>query len=63
LPLRKTDDYRYAYRGYYDEGGLMRVRVFAGEDRPPLILTRQLPDTASTAVSNLVEYVRPDRRV
>ncbi len=57
LPLRKTHDYRYAYKGYYDHGGLMQVRIFAGEDRPPLILARQLPGTASTAVSNLVEYL------
>ena len=35
----------------------MRVRIFVGEDRPPLILAQQLPDTASTAVSNLVEYL------
>ncbi len=35
----------------------MRVRVFAGEGRPPLILARQLPDAASTAVCNLVEYL------
>ena len=53
----KTDDYRYAYKGYYDQGGLMQVRIFAGEDRPPLILVRQLPESGGTAVSNLVEYL------
>ncbi len=57
LPLSKTHDYPFAYRGYYDPGGVMRVRIFAGEERPPLILARQLPGTASTAVSNLIEYL------
>ena len=57
LPLSKTHDYPYAYRGYYDPGGMMRVRIFAAEERPPLILARQLPDRAATAVSNLIEYL------
>jgi len=52
-----THDYRYAYQGYDDQGGLMQVRIFAGEDRPPLILARQLPESGGTAVSNLVEYL------
>ncbi len=57
MPLTKTDDYRYAYQGYDDAGGLMRVRIFAGEDRPPLILAQQLPESGSTSVANLVEYL------
>ncbi len=56
-PLPKTADFRYAYRGYYDEGGICRVRLFAEEWRPPVILVSQLEENRNTSITNMPEYL------
>ncbi len=56
-PLPKTHDFRFAYRGYYDEGGICRVRLFAGEERPPVILISQLEENRNTSITNMAEYI------
>ena len=56
-PLPKTADFRYAYRGYYDEGGICRVRLFAKEQRPPVILVSQLEENKNTSITNMSEYL------
>jgi hypothetical protein len=56
-PLPKTHDFRYAYRGYYDEGGICRVRLFQDMRRPPLILVSQLEENRNTSVTNMAEYL------
>ncbi|GEM_PF-1278506 len=56
-PLPKTADFRYAYRGYYDAGGICRVRLFTGEQRPPVIVVSQLEENRNTSVTNMAEYL------
>ncbi len=56
-PLPKTADFRYAYRGYYDDGGICRVRLFRDTQRPPLILVSQLEENRNTSVTNMSEYL------
>ncbi len=56
-PLPKTADFRYAYRGYYDDGGICRVRLFGDTRRPPVILVSQLEENRNTSVTNMAEYL------
>ncbi len=58
-PLPKTADFRYAYRGYYDDGGICRVRLFRAEalPRPPVIVVSQLEENRNTSVTNMCEYL------
>jgi len=56
-PLPKTADFRYAYRGYYDEGGICRVRLFVEEERPPVVVVSQLEENRNTSITNMAEYI------
>jgi len=56
-PLPKTADFRYAYRGYYDEGGICRVRLFQDTRRPPVLLVSQLEENRNTSITNMAEYL------
>jgi hypothetical protein len=56
-PLPKTHDFRYAYRGYWDDGGICRVRLFAAPERPPLIVASQLEENRNTSITNMAEYI------
>ena len=56
-PLPKTADFRYAYRGYYDAGGICRVRLFQDTQRPPVILISQLEENRNTSITNMAEYL------
>ena len=56
-PLLKTADFRYPYRGYYDEGGICRVRLFAKGGVPPVVAVSQLEENRNTSVTNMAEYL------
>jgi len=56
-PLPKTADFHYAYRGYYDEGGICRVRLFQDTRRPPVMLVSQLEENRNTSITNKAEYI------
>jgi hypothetical protein len=60
-PLQLTADYRYAYRGYHTDGGVCRVRIFAGaaggEARMPVVLVSELAENTNTSVTNMAEYL------
>lgn len=56
-PLPKTADFRYAYRGYWDEGGICRVRLFGREALPPVIVVSQLEENTNTSITNVCEYL------
>jgi len=56
-PLPKTADFRHAYRGYYDEGGICRVRLFGKEHLPPVVAVSQLEENRNTSVTNMAEYL------
>lgn len=56
-PLPKTADFRYAYRGYWDEGGICRVRLFEQATLPPVIVVSQLEENKNTSITNMAEYI------
>ncbi len=56
-PLPKTADFRYVYRGYYDEGGICRVRLFGAGMVPPVIVVSQLEENRNTSITNVCEYL------
>jgi len=56
-PLPKTADFRHAYRGYYDEGGICRVRLFQRDTLPPVVAVSQLEENRNTSVTNMAEYI------
>ena len=56
-PLTKTADFRHAYRGYYDEGGICRVRLFQKEHLPPVVAVSRLEENRNTSVTNMAEYI------
>jgi len=56
-PLLKTHDFRYVYRGYYDDGGICRVRLFQDAVQPPVILVTQLEECRNTSITNMSEYL------
>lgn len=56
-PLSKTADFVYPYRGYYDAGGVCRVRLFAKAALPPVVVVSQLPESRNTSITNMSEYL------
>ena len=56
-PLMKVADFRHAYRGYYDEGGVCRVRLFQKATLPPLAVVSQLDENKNTSITNMAEYL------
>lgn len=53
----KTRDVRFRFRGYWDEGGVCRIRVFEAPDRIPVIVCSEVPENANTSVTNLAEHL------
>lgn len=56
-PLPKTADFRHAYRGYYDDGGICRVRLFEEGARVPVVVVSQLAENRNTSITNMAEYL------
>ncbi len=56
-PLPKTHDFRYVYRGYYDEGGICRVRLFQDHVQSPIMLITQLEENRNTSITNMAEFL------
>lgn len=57
MPLPKTHDYLHRYRGYWDDDGLCRIRVFQEAGRTPVIVASALPENRSTSITNVAEYL------
>ena len=55
--MAMTHDYTYAYRGIWTDGGVCRIQIFEGHDRPPVIVATELPENTNTSVTNLAEYL------
>lgn len=53
----KVYDAPYSYRGYYDQKpeGQAHVRMFQQPNQPPVLVITDLPENASTSVTNLME--------
>ncbi len=56
-PLPKTADFQYPYRGYWDDGGICRVRLFERATLPPVIVVSQLEENRNTSITNMTEYI------
>ncbi|MDQ6832693.1 MAG: hypothetical protein M3008_04785 [Chloroflexota bacterium] len=56
-PLPKTADFRHPYRGYWEDGGICRVRFFATPELPPVIVVSQLEECRNTSITNMTEYI------
>ncbi len=53
----KTHDYVHRYRGYWDDGGVCRIRIYEAEDREPVVICSELPENTNTSVTNMAEYI------
>ena len=53
----KTRDERHHYRGFYDDGGVCRLRTYEAPGRAPVILVTDLPENTNTSVTNIAEYL------
>lgn len=55
--MKKVHDYTYHYRGYWDDGGVCRIRIYQSEDQVPVVICSQLPENKNTSVTNMAEYL------
>lgn len=62
IPPLKIYDAPYTYRGYYDKEpeGLAHVRLFSHPFEHPVIVITDLPENATTSVTNLMETLVPE---
>lgn len=57
---RLTLDTRYQFRGFWDAGGVTRVRIFERDDDPPIVVLTELAENTNTSITNLVEHLAPE---
>lgn len=57
---RLVIDEEYAYRGYYSDDGICRVRVYSRGENPPVLLFSELPENKSTSITNMIETLTPE---
>lgn len=57
---RLTLDTRYPFRGFWDDGGVTRVRVFEREDHPPVVIFTELAENENTSITNVAEHIAPE---
>lgn len=55
--MNKTHDYTHHYRGYWDEGGVCRIRIYQEEEQVPVVVCSQLPENKNTSVTNMAAYL------
>lgn len=62
IPPLKIYDAPYTYRGYYDKEpeGRAHVRLFSHPFEHPVIVITDLPENATTSVTNLMETLVPE---
>ena len=56
-PLRKSHDYLYEYRGLWQDGATVRIRIYSGPLIRPVVITTEPPDNPGSSVTNMVEYL------
>lgn len=47
----------YEYRGFYDDGGRCRLRIYDRPTDSPVLLFSELPDNTNTSVTNMIEVL------
>jgi hypothetical protein len=59
MPMPKTHDYEYAFRGTWDKEpeGRCRVRILQRDGTPPILLLTELTSNPSTSVTNMIEIL------
>jgi hypothetical protein len=56
-PRDLTDDYLYPFRGLWTADGLCRIRTFEHTGAVPFVIATELPENASTSITNMAEYL------
>jgi len=57
LPLTKTHDYLYEYRGYQGCTSSCRIQIFGRPGVVPIVIATELPSNHGTSVTNMAEYL------
>lgn len=57
---RLTIDTRHSFRGFWDDGGVCRVRIYEADDSPPVVVVTELADNQNTSITNLIEHLAPE---
>jgi hypothetical protein len=59
MPMPKTHDFLYAFRGTWDHEpeGRCRVRILQADGTPPILILTELNSNPSTSVTNMVEVL------
>lgn len=55
--MELTHDFRKPYHGFWNTGGLCRIRVYEEQGQKPVVICSQLPNNDNTSVTNVVEYL------
>src|SRR5690349_18470569 len=55
-----TFDTIYHFRGFWDDGGICRLRIFESDDGPPVVVLTELPENTTTSITNLIEHLAPE---
>lgn len=55
--MNKSHDYLHHYRGYWDDGGVCRIRVYQEDELPSVVICSQLQENKNTSVTNMAEYI------
>jgi len=59
-PPTQTLDVRHAFRGFWDDGGVCRVRIFETEGKPPVVVVTELAENQNTSITNMAECLAPE---
>jgi len=55
-----TLDQLHHFRGFWEDGGVCRLRIFEREDYPPVIVLSELKENENTSITNIIEHLAPE---
>lgn len=55
--MQLTHDFNKPYHGFWNTGGLCRIRIYEEQGRKPVVICSQLPNNDNTSATNTVEYL------
>ena len=47
----------HQFRGFYTDGGICRIEIYAAEERPPLVVATELPENPVASITHMAEYL------
>lgn len=60
LQPRLTLDTRFPFRGFWNDGGVCRIRIFETEGHPPVVVVTELAENQNSSITNLIEHLAPE---